>query len=105
MAMPALLYRQGDFDGDGLNDILLGSPKDYGKVYLILASRLGTDSTISLSSADYTLFREEGVYSGTSVSSAGDINDDGFTDFLVGSPYNSEEAVAAGKSYLIFGGI
>ena len=29
-------------------------------------------------------------------------NDDGFTDFLVGSPYSSEEAVAAGKSYLIF---
>jgi len=97
----------GDVDGDGLNDILVGAwlHEDGGKTYLILASSLGGDSTIDLSSADYEFVGEEyDDYSdeaGASVSTAGDVNGDGRDDILIGAPNNDDGGWDAGKAYLI----
>ena len=45
--------------------------------------------------------KPQGDYSGNSVSAAGDINGDGYTDLLVGAYYH---ASSTGRSYVVFGG-
>src|SRR5262245_6790277 len=42
-------------------------------------------------------------YSGISVSSAGDVNGDGFADLLVGAPGASVNGSYSGASYVVFG--
>ena len=96
----------GDVDGDGLDDILVGAYDTWpaGKAYLILGARLGTTSTIDLAFADHS-FVGEVTYdrAGTSVSCAGDVDGDGFSDILVGADYNDDGGTYAGKTYLILG--
>ena len=78
----------GDFNGDGLDDLLFGARKydsGKGRVYLVLGSSLGTNSTINLADADtkfYTM--EEQGYLGMAVTSAGDVNGDGLADIMFG---------------------
>jgi hypothetical protein len=43
-------------------------------------------------------------YAGWSVSTAGDVNGDGFADLIVGAPNTSDGSAAAGEAYLLFGG-
>ena len=108
--MTATVASAGDVDGDGLDDILVGSfandsvDRDSGKAYLFLGASLSTSGTFDLSSADYS-FIGEGLfhYAGYSVSSAGDVDGDGLDDLLVGAVYNAEAGLNAGKTYLILG--
>jgi formylglycine-generating enzyme required for sulfatase activity len=100
----------GDVDGDGLADLLVGAYGNddggtaAGKVYLILGASLGSDSTIELSSADYSFVGENlGDGAGRSISSAGDVDGDGLDDILVGAYSNDDGAINAGKTYLILG--
>ena len=92
-----------DVDGDGLGDILIGAPyndeggSDAGKVYLILGSSLGSSSTIDLSQADYSMIGDGSYdHAGTSVSSAGDMNGDGYDEILIGVPDNDDGGSNAG---------
>nr|WP_297325786.1 integrin alpha [Nitrosomonas sp.] len=52
-------------------------------------------------------FRLDGIiagdYSGYSVSSAGDVNDDGFDDLIVGAPKADSSGSDSGASYVVFG--
>jgi hypothetical protein len=58
--------------------------------------------TVSLSAADHAFVGEsEEDQSGVSVSSAGDVNDDGKGDLLVGAFGNDEAGDGAGKAYLL----
>ena len=97
----------GDVDGDGLPDLLVGAPGDddggssAGAVYLVTAPSLGT---WSLSSAIAKFWGEAaGDYAGFSVASAGDVDDDGLADFLVGAPLEASGGAEAGAAYLILG--
>ena len=97
----AAVASAGDVDGDGLDDILIGSRgalgavAEAGRVYLIHGPMSGT---LSLASADAN-FQGEFLYQqvGIATASAGDVNGDGFDDILVGS-YNP-----AGRAYLVYG--
>ncbi|MBK8381377.1 MAG: FG-GAP repeat protein [Ignavibacteria bacterium] len=42
---------------------------------------------------------------GNSVSSAGDVNGDGYDDIIIGAPYNDGIAVNAGRAYIYYGGL
>ena len=66
-------------------------------------------TTINLSSLDGTSgFRLDGEllfahFSGESVSSARDINGDGFDDVMIGAPYEYRHYTLEGFSYVVFG--
>ncbi|HFC04315.1 MAG TPA: hypothetical protein ENJ55_01300, partial [Rhizobiales bacterium] len=66
-------------------------------------------SFIDLSTLDGTNgFRLDGIdsfdHSGVSVSSAGDVNGDGFEDIIIGAKYaDPGGASIAGESYVVFG--
>uniref|UniRef100_UPI0035CC063F integrin alpha n=1 Tax=uncultured Nostoc sp. TaxID=340711 RepID=UPI0035CC063F len=50
-------------------------------------------------------FSINGVFGGSSVSNAGDINNDGINDLIIGQPFASPNSIdRAGQSYVVFGG-
>ncbi|MGH7283643.1 MAG: VCBS repeat-containing protein [Polyangiaceae bacterium] len=88
-----------DVNGDGYADVAVGSPGE-NKVYLYMgsASGLATMPALTLTGPDSGAF-------GRSVSSAGDVNGDGFADLIVGAPSTSNGvAGAVGTIYVYLGG-
>ncbi len=97
----------GDVNNDGFGDLLIGADEnDYsahraGKVYLILGKGTGWAKNTDLSSADASFVGEQaGDHLGSPVSAAGDVNNDGYDDFLVGATWTSQYT---GRAYLIYG--
>ena len=106
----------GDVNGDGFDDLIIGATEadpggetNAGESYVVFGKSGGFDSGIDLSTLDGTTgFRLDGVdlydYSGASVSSAGDVNGDGFDDLIIGvhgaDPGGDDYA---GGSYVVFG--
>ncbi|MCO5274736.1 MAG: FG-GAP-like repeat-containing protein [Flavobacteriales bacterium] len=80
----------GDVNGDGYSDLLVGSPgwntpgANSGKVQLFLGSATGLSSTAAWSYQGVANDR-----AGYSVSSAGDVNGDGYSDVVIGLPGKS----------------
>ncbi|HUT02320.1 MAG TPA: integrin alpha [bacterium] len=99
----------GDVNGDSYDDFIIGSwnsePGDYaGQTYLILGKSSGWAMDNSLADSDASFWGESEMDgAGCSVSGAGDVNGDGYDDFVIGAPYNEEGANNAGQTYLIFG--
>jgi hypothetical protein len=105
----------GDVNGDGLDDMLMQAAlNDYvateaGISYLVVG-RQAADWGLrySLAAADASFVGENELdRSGRRVSSAGDVNQDGYDDFLIGAPHDKEgneyQGIIAGKAYLIYG--
>ncbi len=100
----------GDVNGDGFDDVIIGAPSAYpygtgGYSYVVFGKASGFDATMSLSDLDGSDgFRLDGQgrsYSGKSVSTAGDVNGDGFDDVIIGAP---GPRYATGSSSVVFGG-
>jgi len=97
----------GDVNGDGFDDLLVGADGqdagggDAGAAYLVLGPVTGT---VDLSAADAKLVGETQYdWLGKPVSSAGDVNGDGFDDLLVGAAGQDEGGSDAGAAYVVFG--
>jgi hypothetical protein len=108
----------GDVNGDGIDDLIIGAPyadpngSISGQSYVIFGSDEGFDAAFELSSLA-TGGGSEGFVingidatdgSGWSVSAAGDVNDDGIDDVIIGALIASPNGIiASGQSYVIFG--
>ncbi len=101
----------GDINGDGIDDLLIGAPisgiyhEDSGTSYVVLGRTSGFDAQIDLSDLNgrngFRLNGENlGDYAGSSVSGAGDVNNDGFDDLIIGTDITDG---GTGSSYVIFG--
>ncbi|MFC3175502.1 VCBS domain-containing protein [Novosphingobium bradum] len=101
----------GDMNGDGLNEILIGSPntgsgKDKGgAVFVVFGKATGT--AVDLKALGSNGFAINGIRGdsktgargdnmGDAVSGIGDVNGDGRADLLIGAP-------TAGHAYVVFG--
>ncbi|MBX7157131.1 MAG: integrin alpha [Verrucomicrobiae bacterium] len=97
----------GDFNGDGFDDIIIGSrtaKMAAGQAYVIFG-KASFGSSIELSSLNgENGFKMEGLNTGDnfgySVNSAGDVNGDGLDDIVVGAAYALGQQ---GVSYVVFG--
>ena len=101
--------RAGDFNKDNIDDLVIGAPgysSNYGAAYVLFGSTsLGDiDLRVSGISTNQRGFRMTGPPAsnkfGYVVASAGDVNDDGINDILVGS---SPTSGLNGLVYVIFG--
>lgn len=92
----------GDINGDGLDDIVIGSGAGRGTFQRVSVVFGSTDS--SNRNSRFVLFAPiDSTYLGSSVSGAGDINGDGIDDIVVGAPGFRGFYNRPGVSYVVFG--
>jgi hypothetical protein len=97
----------GDVNGDGYPDLLVGAPfhdiaanADAGKAYLFLGGPGGiaTDPVWTFATG------EAHAEVGYSVGWAGDVNNDGYDDWIIGAPGHTNGEAGEGAAYLFLGG-
>jgi hypothetical protein len=97
----------GDINQDGYADVVVGAPQfgsssqqaSEGKAYLYLGSKngLGPDPTWSY------ICNMSGTRCGQAVSTAGDVNKDGYADLIIGAPFYDRPLTDEGAALLFFG--
>jgi hypothetical protein len=104
----------GDVNGDGLADLIIGAPRgdnggtDAGEAYVVFGKTTGFGAVLDLASltpSDGFIIQGDTLIdqAGISVSSAGDVNGDGFDDLIVGAPGGDDGGPNSGEAYVVFG--
>jgi glycosylphosphatidylinositol phospholipase D len=104
----------GDINGDGVDDLVIGAPNAQlnpflttGKAFVVFGQAATFTPDLPLSSLDGDNgFEMTGVgsvyFTGGSVSEAGDLNDDGIGDVVIGAPFSASYE-SPGWAYVVFG--
>ncbi len=100
-----------DFDGNGLDDLVVGAPtaetgfRNGGATYVLYGQldRFPARQSLSLI-LPRTRFRgaETADRVGTAIDNAGDVNNDGIDDLIIGAPF-SAGTQGRGRAYVVFG--
>lgn len=104
----------GDINGDGFDDIVIGAyfadinGTSSGRAFVVFGTGEGFGASFNLSNLDGDNgFIIDGVSAfdelGRAVSSAGDINGDGFDDILVSAANSQTDGAFSGRAYVLFG--
>jgi Ca2+-binding RTX toxin-like protein len=106
----------GDVNGDGIDDLIVGAPFNYGgsysftgAAYVVFGRTRGFASPVDLAgiaagTGGFKIQAENsGDGAGISVSRAGDVNGDGIDDLIVGARFNDSGGDNAGAAYVVFG--
>ncbi|GAB1607531.1 integrin alpha-4-like [Argonauta hians] len=88
-----------DINGDGNDDLVVGAPHQYnirneGTAHVLISTGWGLFQRSELKGDNVI-----NAHFGTSLENLGDINKDGFEDFVVGAPYEAD----CGAIYIYFG--
>jgi hypothetical protein len=95
----------GDVNGDGYGDLIVGAPlydkgqTDEGAAFLFLGSAAGLISTPAVTLES----NQVNAAFGTSVSRAGDINGDGFSDIIIGASLYDNGQADEGAAFIYAG--
>jgi len=108
----------GDFNGDGVGDLLVGSPDFFsgrnGQAYVVFGSEMGVgtdDGNGNLILDVSTLTAETGIIldgrfgqnTAFFITEIDDFNGDGFTDIIIGSAGNNFDG-SNGSAFIVYGG-
>ena len=101
----------GDINGDGFDDFAMGAYKnddngaDAGQTYIFLGTSQGWSAQLSVASANKSFCGSAGDFSGLAVAGVGDVDHDGYSDFVITSCQADDGGSSnVGKAYLVFGG-
>jgi hypothetical protein len=100
----------GDINGDGIDDVMIGSAIGYNGYsymgYVVLGTTDGFQGSLTPSDLSSGLgFQVRGPMSpsrtGEASGAAGDVNGDGFDDFIIGT--YQDQSTESGAAYVVFG--
>ncbi|MFA5995761.1 MAG: FG-GAP-like repeat-containing protein [Patescibacteria group bacterium] len=97
----------GDINGDGYDDLLVSNSNsnDYAGVVYLLYGQATKYTAMSLSTASFIKINGEtaGEQAGSAIARAGDVNNDGYADFMISAFDKDSNAIDAGAVYLVYG--
>jgi hypothetical protein len=100
----------GDLDGDGYDDVIVGAPRynapdeREGAVFVFYGSPDGIEDGGPATAGAQLEGDQIDARFGYAVAGAGDVNADGFADFVVGAPRYDADQVDEGVAFVFLGG-
>mgnify|MGYP001420663215 CR=1 FL=1 len=95
----------GDVNGDGYSDVIIGAKSydngqtDEGRAYVYHGSASGLSALANWTAEG----NQASANFGWSVSTAGDVNDDGYSDVIIGAPLFDNGQTNEGRAYVYYG--